>query len=89
MTRWHHVRDADDPEAWVRRVARHLAMDGCRQRPSGTTAPAQQDVIVRHYLLDMPVAEVARDLDNRPENTVKTQLARARVRLGELTPRRR
>ena len=44
---------------------------------------AQQEAVVLHYLLDMPVAEVARDL-GRPENTVKTQLARARVRLAEV-----
>lgn len=46
--------------------------------------PAEQrDVIVRHYLLDMSVDAVAREL-GRPEGTAKTQLARGRARLAGL-----
>lgn len=48
-----------------------------------TLPRVQQEVIVLHHVLDMSVADVARELD-RPENTVKTQLARARTRLAEL-----
>lgn len=42
----------------------------------------QQEAVLLHYLLDMSVADAAREL-GRPENTVKTQLARARVALSE------
>ena len=48
-----------------------------------TLPRAQQEVVVLHHVLDLPVADVARELD-RSENTVKTQLARARARLAEL-----
>jgi RNA polymerase sigma-70 factor (ECF subfamily) len=44
---------------------------------------AQQEVVVLHHLLDLSVEAVAREL-GRPPNTVKTQLARARVRLAQL-----
>jgi RNA polymerase sigma-70 factor (ECF subfamily) len=43
----------------------------------------EQEVIVRHHLLDMSVADTARELD-RAEGTVKAQLVRARSRLTEL-----
>jgi RNA polymerase sigma-70 factor (ECF subfamily) len=46
-------------------------------------ARAQQEVVLLHYLLDLSVADVAREL-GRPENTVKTQLLRARAALAEL-----
>lgn len=109
-TRWPQVRRADSPEAWVRRVALNLALDGHRrrrvrerwlQRQAVVPLPApgdsvvdvvravrslpraQQEVVVLHHLLDLPVADVAREL-GRSENTVKTQLVRARARLGEL-----
>jgi RNA polymerase sigma-70 factor (ECF subfamily) len=109
--RWKRVAACDSPEAWVRRVALNLAVDGHRRRrtrwrldqasrppsparPPGETSldvvravrqlPRQQrEVIVLHYLLDMSVEEVAREL-SRPANTVKTQLVRARSRLLEL-----
>jgi RNA polymerase sigma-70 factor (ECF subfamily) len=111
--RWKRVASCDSPEAWVRRVALNLAVDGHRRRrtrwrmaqagrpPTPAPAPGetsldvvravrqlprhQRDVIVLHYLLDMSVDDVARELD-RPVNTVKTQLLRARSRLLELLP---
>ncbi|MCU1589591.1 MAG: SigE family polymerase sigma factor [Frankiales bacterium] len=109
--RWRTVRSCDNPEAWVRRVAMNLAVDGHRRRrvrrriaeQEGPPAPApapgeaavdvvravaqlsseQRQVVVLHHLLDLPVAEVAREL-GRSENTVKTQLVRARARLVDL-----
>lgn len=44
---------------------------------------SQQEVVVLHHLLDLPVEAVARELGRSP-NTVKTQLTRARSRLAEL-----
>lgn len=44
---------------------------------------AQQEVIVLHHLLDLPVAQVASEL-GRPEGTVKAQLSRARAALAGL-----
>jgi RNA polymerase sigma-70 factor (ECF subfamily) len=43
----------------------------------------ERQVIVRHYLLDQPVAVVAVQL-GIPEGTVKSRLARARARLAEM-----
>jgi RNA polymerase sigma-70 factor (ECF subfamily) len=42
----------------------------------------ERQVIVRHYLLDQPVAVVAAQL-GVPEGTVKSRLARARAQLAE------
>jgi RNA polymerase sigma-70 factor (ECF subfamily) len=109
--RWKRVASCDSPEAWVRRVALNLAVDGHRRRrtrwrmhqasrpPTPAPAPGetsldvvravrqlpphQREVIVLHYLLDMSVDDVAREL-GRPASTVKTQLLRARSRLLEL-----
>jgi RNA polymerase sigma-70 factor (ECF subfamily) len=109
--RWRSVRASDNPEAWVRRVALNLAVDGHRRRsvrrrlgryvaPLGEVeAPGEatvdviravaqlpgheRHVIVLHYLLDMPISAVALEL-GRPENTIKTQLLRARTRLSDL-----
>lgn len=111
--RWKSLQ-RDSAEAWVRRVALNLAIDGhrrhrVRQRwlqtaePPDVIAPpdglvidviaavralprAQQQVVVLHYLLDMSVRDVALEL-GRPENTIKTQLQRARTRLTVLLPR--
>lgn len=44
--------------------------------------PAQREVIVRYYLLDQTVAQVASDT-GRPVGTVKTLLARGRAALVE------
>lgn len=109
--RWGQVRACESPEAWVRRVAINLALDGRRRRavrrrylqqtgpPDPVGAPGdaavdvvravrqlsaeQRRVVVLHHLLDLPVADIAREL-GRPEATVKTQLVRARARLAEL-----
>ena len=43
----------------------------------------ERQVIVRHHLLDQPVAVVAAQL-GIPEGTVKSRLARARARLAEM-----
>jgi RNA polymerase sigma-70 factor (ECF subfamily) len=45
--------------------------------------PAQRDVVVLHYLADLPVGEVAAQL-GVPEGTVKSRLSRARGRLAGL-----
>jgi RNA polymerase sigma-70 factor (ECF subfamily) len=46
-------------------------------------AEDEQEVIVRHYLLDQPIAVVSAQL-GIPEGTVKSRLARARGRLAEM-----
>lgn len=43
--------------------------------------PAQRRVIAQHYLMDMPVADIAAQA-GRPENSVKTDLARGRSALA-------
>ena len=48
----------------------------------------EREVIVRHYLLDQPVAVVAAQL-GIPEGTVKSRLARARAQLAEMLANRR
>jgi RNA polymerase sigma-70 factor (ECF subfamily) len=45
--------------------------------------PDQRDVVVLHYLADLPVGEVAAQL-GVPEGTVKSRLSRARGRLAGL-----
>ena len=42
----------------------------------------QRQAVALHYLLDMPVEQVAAEL-GRPVNTVKTHLARGRARQAE------
>jgi RNA polymerase sigma-70 factor (ECF subfamily) len=103
--RWTRLRAYDAPEAWVRRVALHLAADRARRgrrrlaalRRLGPPAPTppvqvedlallealrglsigQRPVLVLHYLVGMPVQEVARTL-GVPSGTVKVRLARGR-----------
>lgn len=108
--RWHRLRDYDQPELWVRRVAINLATDGRRRRRRlavlaqlkadqaavvppisvdglavaaalATLPRRQRQVVVLHYLLDVPVREVARQL-SMPVGTVKSRLARARSALA-------
>lgn len=105
--RWRKVRDLDDPEAWIRRVALNQAMDQHRRRARDrrhhTTdrtvelnphlldlqaalrdlPMAQRQALVLHHLLDLSVADTAREL-GRPEGTVKAQLARGREALGRV-----
>lgn len=45
--------------------------------------PDQRLAVVQHHLLDLPVAEIARQ-SGTPENTVKSRLSRGRRRLAEL-----
>ena len=45
--------------------------------------PSRRDPLVLHYLVDLPVADVAREL-GVPEGTVKTRLARGRAQLAGL-----
>jgi RNA polymerase sigma-70 factor, ECF subfamily len=108
--RWHRLRDYDQPELWVRRVAINLATDGRRRRRRlavlaqldaeaaavvppisvdglavaaalATLPRRQRQVVVLHYLLDLPVREVASQL-SMPVGTVKSRLARARSALA-------
>jgi RNA polymerase sigma-70 factor (ECF subfamily) len=109
--RWQRLRDYDQPELWVRRVAINLATDGRRRvrrrlavlaqldaeqaavvppisvdglavaAALATLPRRQRQVVVLHYLLDVPVGEVARQL-SMPVGTVKSRLARARSALA-------
>jgi RNA polymerase sigma-70 factor, ECF subfamily len=109
--RWHRLREYDQPELWVRRVAINLATDGRRRvrrrlavlaqldaeaasvvppisvdglavaAALATLPRRQRQVVVLHYLLDVPVREVARQL-SMPVGTVKSRLARARSALA-------
>jgi len=109
--RWHRLREYDQPELWVRRVAINLATDGRRRvrrrlavlaqldaaaasvvppisvdglavaAALATLPRRQRQVVVMHYLLDVPVGEVASQL-SVPVGTVKSRLARARSALA-------
>jgi RNA polymerase sigma-70 factor (ECF subfamily) len=83
--RWPRLREYDVPEQWVRRVAINLATDGRRRVRRRLAVLAQLDaeaaVVVLHYLLDLPVREVASQL-SMPVGTVKSRLARARSALA-------
>jgi RNA polymerase sigma-70 factor (ECF subfamily) len=109
--RWQRLREYDQPELWVRRVAINLATDGRRRvrrrlavlaqldaeaaavvppisvdglavaAALATLPRRQRQVVVLHYLLDLPVGEVARQL-SMPVGTVKSRLARARSALA-------
>jgi RNA polymerase sigma-70 factor, ECF subfamily len=108
--RWRSLREYEQPETWVRRVAVNLANDGFRRTRRRLLALARiggqreqvpavsvenlelaaalsrlarphRQVIVLHHLLDLPVDEVARQLDV-PIGTVKSRLARARETLS-------
>lgn len=110
--RWQWLREYDQPELWVRRVAINLATDGRRRvrrrlavlaqldaeaaavvppisvdglavaAALATLPRRQRQVVVLHYLFDVPVREVARQL-SMPVGTVKSRLARARSALAE------
>jgi RNA polymerase sigma-70 factor, ECF subfamily len=109
--RWKAVGDYADPEAWVRTVARRLAVSQWRRAQSALrayrrTGPApatpgpdvesmtlvsalaelpiqQREVIVLHHLVELPVAQIAREI-GIPEGTVKARLARGRRALAAL-----
>src|SRR6266516_3255275 len=88
LARWPAVRRYEAPELWVRRVALNLAISGFRRARRQLVAllhlrerPAT--VLLLHYVLDLPVEEVAHQLGLRA-STVRGRLARARARLAEL-----
>jgi RNA polymerase sigma-70 factor, ECF subfamily len=117
LARWRRVSAYDLPEAWVRRVALHLAIDSARRvrraaslrarvtanpvpPPSDPLDPLpstrllaallrvplrQREVLVLHYLADLPVAVIAVDR-GLSTGTIKSRLAAGRRRLeAELT----
>jgi len=117
LARWYRVSSYDLPEAWVRRVALHLAIDSARRvrraaslrarvaanpvssasdpldpLPSTRLLAAllrvplrQREVLVLHYLADLPIAVIAADR-GMSTGTVKSRLAAGRRRLeAELT----
>jgi RNA polymerase sigma-70 factor (ECF subfamily) len=55
-------------------------VDALRRLPA-----AQREVLALHYLLDLTVDQIARDL-GRPTGTVKAQLSRGRARMSALLP---
>jgi RNA polymerase sigma-70 factor (ECF subfamily) len=64
----------------------HQPVDGSSidvERAIARLKPAQRQAIVLHYLLDMSVADIARETD-RPIGSVKTNLARGRAALAAL-----
>jgi RNA polymerase sigma-70 factor (ECF subfamily) len=107
--RWDRVSGYGDPEAWVRTVARRIAISRWRRARNALTAhrrSASRDhlpgpdpdlialvtalaalpapvrtAIVLHHLVDLSVAEVARETGT-PEGTVKARLARGRRALA-------
>jgi RNA polymerase sigma-70 factor (ECF subfamily) len=59
-----------------------ISVDGLAVAAALATLPRRQrQVVVLHYLLDLPVGEVARQL-SMPVGTVKSRLARARSALA-------
>jgi RNA polymerase sigma-70 factor, ECF subfamily len=105
---WGRIRQYDSPEAWVRRVALHVAFSGLRRArrvaevlrrvppPAPPPAPADslglvealkalplplRQVLVLHYLADLPVERVAGEL-GIAVGTAKSRLSRAREALA-------
>ncbi len=109
--RWDVVGAYADPEAWVRTVARRVAVSRWRRARSaraahrrvGAALPVsgpdvelitlvaalgklpmkQREVLVLYHLVDLPLAQVAREI-GVPEGTVKARLARGRRSLAAL-----
>ena len=109
--RWDTVGGYANPEAWVRTVARRVAVSRWRRTQSafaayrrvGTAPPQrgpdvesmtlvaalgklpmkQREAVVLHHLLELPVAQIARET-GIPEGTVKARLARGRRALAAL-----
>jgi RNA polymerase sigma-70 factor, ECF subfamily len=103
--RWGRIGSYDSPEAWVRRVALHVAFSGLRRarraievltRVPPPPMPADglalveamkalplpfRQVLVLHYLADLPVERVAGEL-GVAVGTAKSRLSRAREALA-------
>ncbi|MEV4349522.1 SigE family RNA polymerase sigma factor [Actinoplanes sp. NPDC049596] len=73
------TRMGPPPEATAGPSPDRVAVTGALQR----LPVAQRQVIALHYLLDMPVQEIA-DTTGVPVGTVKVRLSRARAALGRL-----
>ena len=105
-TKWDTISTYDDPEAWIRRVAYHLAVGRWRRsRKIVLRAAVQHETIqvpgeqaglidalwrlpaserraiVLHHVWGLSVDETASEL-SAPVGTVKSWLARGRVRLA-------
>src|SRR6266508_3947778 len=93
--RWNTVGDYADPEAWVRTVARRIAVSRWRRTrsallahrrhgpPADVPGPDADAVAVIAALVGLPVAEVAKET-RVPVGTVKARLARGRRALAAL-----
>lgn len=109
--RWDQVSSADEPLAWVRTVARRIAISTWRkdtnrrralerQGPVGepsapdetrvavvealrTLGPEVRDTVALHYLADLSVDEIARQVDS-PPGTIKARLHRGRAQLATI-----
>ena len=87
-SRWGQLARYEQPEAWVRKTAFRLAIDGLRQGPDRDGAAAGlplplREVLVLHHCLDLPVELVA-EQTGVSVGTVKSRLARGRERLAML-----
>jgi len=89
---WGRVRAYELPEAWVRRVALNVAFTGLRRarrvmevltraEPPPPPPLHFRQVLVLHYLADLPVERVAGEL-GIAVGTAKSRLARARDALA-------
>lgn len=109
--RWGRVSGYGDPEAWIRTVARRIAISGWRRARNALTAQRRaarldalpgpdpglvalvaalsklpgpvRAAIVLHHLVDLSVADVARET-GAPEGTIKARLTRGRRALAAL-----
>lgn len=112
LEHWPKVREYDDAEAWLRRVAvrmlisrhrrRQVAALGLRRLAARSELARQAEatgepvdiaqalaglplthraVLILHHVCDLPVDEVARQLDI-PVGTVKSRLSRARAAMA-------
>lgn len=84
ISRWRRHRNA--LAAWRRRADPETATAPADDRLTVVDAlrglpPRQRAAVVLHYLTDLPVAQVAREL-GVPEGTVKSDLSRGRAHLA-------
>jgi len=71
----HGPERQDSPDAFGRADDRSVLLEAMRQLPA-----REAQVLTLHYLLDMPIAQIATDL-GIPEGTAKTRLHRGRTAL--------